>query len=363
MAPRLTPLLLTSELPGTGGVLKTAPEDFLVEELPAYLPSGTGPHTYLWIEKRGLTTEEALVRLCRATGVARDGAGAAGMKDRQAITRQWISLPDVEPAVALAATTPELQVLRAERHGNKLKTGHLRGNRFTIRLRGLRCAQSEAVVRAQAILDRLGALGLPNRYGAQRFGARGDNAEQGRALLRGGDPRNDSRSGGRRDYRRFGRSERRLMVSALQSELFNAYLDGRMRDGALRTVVAGDLLRKRESGGIFAAAEEYLPAVQARLDAGEIDITGPMFGHKMQAPTAGSLSAAREQAVLEQAGMSLEDFAAAGALAEGTRRPLTVPVEDARVELANSPDSIMLWFSLPSGAYATVLVDEIAKPQ
>jgi tRNA(Glu) U13 pseudouridine synthase TruD len=100
-----------------------------------------------------------------------------------------------------------------------------------------------------------------------------------------------------------------------------------------------------------------------RLQAGEIDVTGPMFGHKMQAPPEGSASAAREQAALDRAQLKLADFAAAGALAEGTRRPLTVPVTEASVMLADSPASIMLSFVLPSGAYATVLVDEIAKPQ
>lgn len=353
----MPPLLLTAELPGTGGVLKTAPEDFVVEELPAYLPSGQGPHTFLWIEKRGLTTEEALVRLCRLTGVPREAAGSAGMKDRQAVTRQWVSLPEVEPAIALKIATPELSVLRAERHANKLKTGHLRGNHFTLRLRGLRCPGEEAVARARAILDRLSQHGLPNRFGVQRFGARGDNAAQGRALLANGGSRREEPRG-----RRMGRSERRLMLSALQSELFNAYLEDRMQEGLLRTALVGDLLRKRDSGGIFVGTDADLATTQARLDRGEIDVTGPMFGHKMQAPPPGSAAAAREDAVLARAQMAREDFAAAGALAEGTRRALTVPVENATVALADSPDSIMLSFSLPSGSYATVLVEEIAKP-
>ena len=354
---------ISSLLPGTGGVLKTAPEDFVVEEIPAYLPAGEGTHTFLFIEKRGHTTEEALMKLSRAFGVPRDAMGAAGMKDRQAVTRQWVSLPDVDPATALAFSTPELRVLDAKRHGNKLKTGHLRGNRFTVRLRGLRCAQDEALERARSIMERLAAVGLPNRFGPQRFGARGDNAQKGRELLRGGDPSDDATRDGRRDGRRnsgrLGRIERRLMLSALQAELFNTYLDQRMDDGLLRTPVLGDVLRKRDSGGLFAC--EDLTDAAERLSAGVIDITGPMYGHKMHGPTEGTPSAEREAAMISAAGLAPSDFAAAGALAEGTRRPLTVPVESPTVELADSPDSLTLTFTLSSGAYATVLVDEVVK--
>src|SRR5690349_18985146 len=112
-------------------VFCSTPETFVVEELPAYLPAGEGPHTFLWIEKRGLTTPEAVRRLARALRVPERDVGYAGMKDRHATTRQWVSVPAVDPAVALAAELgAELRVLEARRHGNKLKTGHLKGNRF-----------------------------------------------------------------------------------------------------------------------------------------------------------------------------------------------------------------------------------------
>src|SRR4051812_48164346 len=128
-------MLLTRDLPGTGGVLKTVPEDFVVEEIPAYLPSGEGSHTYLWIEKRGRTTDEAVRALCDALKAKARDAGTAGMKDRHAVTRQWVSVPDVDPARALAVAVDGVKVLLAQRHGNKLKTGHLRGNRFTLVVR------------------------------------------------------------------------------------------------------------------------------------------------------------------------------------------------------------------------------------
>jgi tRNA pseudouridine13 synthase len=349
------PRRITADLPGTGGALKLAPEDFLVEELPAYLPCGEGGHTYLFIEKRGLTTEEALQRLCRGLGVRRDDAGAAGMKDRQAITRQWVSLPAVDPDAALALSTSELRILEARRHGNKLRTGHLRGNRFTITVRGTRMQGEEARARAQEILDALVQRGMPNRYGAQRFGARGDNAGRGRALITDG----EARTGGRR----LGRGEKRLYISAFQSELFNAYLDARIDDGLLRQALPGDVLRRRDSGGLFVVSEAELAEAQGRLDGAQLDVTGPMFGPRMIAPQPGTPAATREDAILTDAGITIAQLGRLGGLAEGTRRPLTVAVEGPSVRLGEAADAIVVSFALPSGAYATVLLDEVVKPE
>ena len=346
MHPRLFP-----SLPNTGGVVKTAPEDFIVEELPAYLPSGEGTHTFVFVEKRGLTTEELIHALCKSTGVARETVGAAGMKDRQAVSRQWLSLPDVDPVAAQMLRGDRWHVLSAARHGNKLKTGHLRGNRFVLTLRGLRCLPDEAVVRATAILDALHATGLPNFFGSQRFGARGDNASRGRALVKG-----DAGT------RHVGRGEKRLLVSAFQSELFNAYLDARLADGLLRTLVSGDVLRKRDSGGLFSPTSTEERDASDRLADCALDVTGPMFGSAMRAPAPASPSFAREETVLTAAGVTTAEFARMGPLGEGTRRPLTVPIDDVEVTSGAEPGTLRLVFSLPSGAYATVLVEELTRP-
>jgi tRNA pseudouridine13 synthase len=245
-------------------------------------------------------------------------------------------------------------VLEAARHGNKLKTGHLRGNRFVLVLRGVHCDQDTAVSRTRAILAALSTSGMPNYFGPQRFGARGDNAARGRAVLEGD-----------RGGRRIARGERRLYVSALQSELFNQVLTARITDGLVRTAVLGDILRKRDSGGLFSVdgnPEATLGDGQARLDAGALDVTGPMFGAKMRAPLPGTPAAEREAAVLSAAGLTRESFAQAGAIAEGTRRALTVPIGEATVEPGDAPDALRLSFALPPGSYATVLLAEIAKP-
>src|SRR5581483_8557237 len=239
--------LTTASLPGTGGLLKSVPDDFVVEGLPAYPPSGDGTHTFLWIEKRALTTDEAMQRVAAALGAdAREG-GAAGMKDRQAVTRQWISLPNVDPDRARGLTLDGVRVLEAARHPHKLRTGHLRGNRFVVTLRGT----TDGVERARAILDALAQRGLANYFGAQRFGARGDNARLGRAIL-------DGKPGPR------SRSQRRLVVSAYQSELFNRYLDRRIADDLLAIAVEGDVLKKTDTGGLFTADAAALADARAR---------------------------------------------------------------------------------------------------
>lgn len=339
---------LTADLPGTGGVLRTLDEDFLVDEEPAYLPSGTGDHVFVRIEKRDLTTRHAVTQIARALGVNERDVGVAGMKDRHAVTRQWISLPPpLTPEAALAITIPGITMLEAARHGNKLKTGHVRANRFVLRVRG---AGAGAAERATAILARLAeAPGAPNWYGEQRFGRDGDNAHKGRELVSGA--------------RRFGKDRKldRLFVSALQSELFNAWLTARMQDGLYRCVLAGDVLHKR-AGGMFVCEDPITD--EARLLAGELALTGPMFGDKMRRPTEGSPAAEREAAVLATAGLEPTAFGKVRALAEGTRRDATIEVANARVtpgETTAEGETFEVGFTLPGGAYATAVMREVMK--
>lgn len=344
-------LLLTADLPGTGGRLKSSPEDFVVEEIPAYAPSGRGDHVFVTIEKRDLTTFEAIRRIAAALGVRDADVGAAGMKDRQAITRQCLSLPKpATPEAALALDVPGVKVIAAARHEHKLRTGHLAGNRFVLVIRGLAVAADEAARRAQAILTRLAKPpGTPNWYGEQRFGSHGDNASRGLALLRG-----EKVSPPPRDGR-----EKRLLLSAYQSELYNSYLEQRVKDGLYAKVITGDILKKVATGGVFETSD---PAVdQPRLDAGEIVPTGPMFGSEMRAPSAGTEAADREATLLGAEHLNADAFARHARLAEGTRRPIAVPLGAPGVRVVD--DAIELTFSLPSGAYATSVAAEVTKAE
>ncbi|HUH01208.1 MAG TPA: tRNA pseudouridine(13) synthase TruD [Kofleriaceae bacterium] len=350
--PTLDQPLLTDDLPGTGGVLRSSPGDFRVIERPAYDAAGEGDHVFATIEKTGLTTFEAIKRIAAALGVAPRDVGSAGMKDRHAITEQRLSLPaPCSPEQVLALELEGIRVLEARRHGHKLRTGHLRGNAFVITIRDTEVDGAEAAARARQILRALTtAPGSPNWYGEQRFGARGDNAAVGRALL--------LRAPLPAGVRAPRGQTRRLMISAYQSQLFNQALHQRMADGLYRRVIEGDLLQKTDTGGIFASED---PAGdQGRLDRGEVVPTGPMFGHRMKAPPAGSAAGAREAAILAAEGLTEPDFARAGKLASGTRRAYAIALgeTDAR---AIEDRAIEVSFELPAGAYATTVLREIVK--
>lgn len=335
---------LTTDLAGTGGTLRTHDDDFVVDEELPYAPSGVGDHVFVRIEKRGMTSPAAARALAHALDVRDRDLGIAGMKDRRAVTRQWMSLPPpVSPEQALAVELPDLRVLEAHRHPHKLRTGHVRANRFVLRVRGVAAGAAE---RARAVLAALAqAPGAPNWYGEQRFGRDGDNAARGKALVTGA--------------RALGRDRRmdRLMVSALQSQLFNDWLVARLADGLYRTVIAGDVLHKR-GGGMFACDD---PATDtARLLAGELVVTGPMFGDRMRSPGDGSPAAAREAAILLREGLDRAAFATVHAIAEGTRRDAAIEVRDAAVTAVDG-STIDVAFALPGGAYATTVMREIMK--
>jgi tRNA pseudouridine13 synthase len=274
--------------------------------------------------------------------------GAAGMKDRHAITRQCLSLPKpATPEAALALKIEGVTILAAARHEHKLRTGHLAGNRFTLTIRELAVAADEATGRASAILARLAKPpGAPNWYGEQRFGMHGDNATRGKALLLGERLTPPPRDG----------REKRFLVSAYQSELFNRYLERRITDGLYARVITGDVLKKTATGGIFETAD---PAVdQPRLDAGEIAPTGPMYGGEMRAPSGGTEAAAREATLLAEEHLTIDAFAKQ----EGTRRPIGVPLVNATAS-QHGDAAVTLMFSLPSGAYATTVAAEVTKAE
>jgi tRNA pseudouridine13 synthase len=342
--------LLTAELPGIGGVLRSSDEDFRVDEIAAYEPSGSGDHVLARIEKRGVTTFEAVRALARALDVPERDIGTAGLKDRRAVSTQLVSFPPPTlPDAVMAVAIPGVRALAAARHPHKLRTGHLRGNRFALRLRSLSVSAIEAADRARRILSRLeSAPGAPNWFGAQRFGRGGKTAEDGRALVLG-------QLSGRRAPRGLAR---RLCVSAYQSLLFNEMLRRRIDDGLFATVIGGDVLKKTDTGGVFAC--EDLAVDQARLDRGELVPTGPMFGHSMMSPADGTEAARRELALLAEQGLNPTSFRALGKIATGTRRALAVRPLEAEVA-AHDDDSIEIRFALPAGSYATAVMREVIK--
>ncbi len=339
----------TADLPGVGGRLRAQLTDFEVEEIPAYEPCGEGDHVYAWIEKREMTTANAVRELAKCLDIRESDIGAAGMKDKYAVTRQLLSLPPpLTPEAVVGCEIEGLKILSAKRHGNKLKTGHLKGNRFILKVRDMDCSLEEAETRAQQIFQRLAAVpGAPNWYGAQRFGRRGGNAKIGKALV------TQSKIEGKAPRGR----QRRLYISAYQSKLFNECLAERMNDNLFSTVLVGDLLQKRDSGGVFASDDASID--QARFDAGEVGLSGPMFGHRMKCAAEGTKASEREARILEREEITLASFSHLSKLANGARRPLSIILDEASATALE--DALEVRFALPSGSYATAIMREIIK--
>ena len=247
----LAPLpFLTSNIPGIGGRIKQVPEDFEVEEIPAYQPSGSGAHLYLWIEKRDMGSEYFVRQIAHRLGIPVGQVGSAGLKDRHAVTRQMVSVPEVVADRLGRLEGEGIRLLQISRHGNKLKAGHLHGNRFRILIRDVDPAAPQ---RLPGLVEAIRRFGLPNHYGPQRFGRGGETVRLGFTLLRGESP-----SGGR-----LTPFLRKLALSAAQSALFNLYLGERLRDGLLRRVLPGDVMAKWPFGGLFVARD--LPVEQHSL--------------------------------------------------------------------------------------------------
>ncbi len=405
---------LTHDVPGIGGVIRQRPEDFLVEELPAYAPSGRGEHMYLFVEKRNLSTFELLDLIAGHFRVRRDAVGYAGLKDRRAITRQVVSVhaPGKKPEDFPMLQDSRVGVLWTDLHTNKLRPGHLRGNRFSIRIRNVKPTDVRV---AKRVLDRLAAVGVPNRFGEQRFGLAENNHLVGRAMLMGDDAaavwalvgplehgrwNADARglvAQGRyaealEAFPRECRTERSLLkalsrgvrpetalrtlpertrnffVSAFQSAVFNAVLDQRLAEDALGALAEGDLAMKHDTRAVFAvdAATASADETRARLARFEISPSGPMWGPGMI--RASGRTARVELDALLAAGVTEAHLAAFArnhpGLIEGARRPLRVPVGLPEYEggVDEHGPFVRVAFELPRGSFATVVLREIMKP-
>ena len=397
-------------------MLKQRPTDFVVEEVPAYAASGDGEHLLIEIEKTGMTTFQAIDLIAKRLKVPRRDIGYAGLKDANAVTRQWLTVRGSNLEAVDAAASDDLKILFAEKHRNKLRVGHLRGNRFTIRVRDV---DPMKVVTLTPALQTLAQRGVPNYFGEQRFGRRDRNDELGLAYARrdsaevlsillgrpestDGEDESTAREAyefGDLDlaYARWPRRDRDepaalrrlidgrtpdeavdaidrrvvgLWLSALQSRVFNAVVAERIHgiDGLLD----GDIAFKHDNGASFRVADTA--AERPRLEQFEISATGPIFGARMMPPF--GLASAAEGAALVRAGLPIDTINAVytpsecattpawlDGLGPGARRPLRVRPEGLRAEAGIDEHGpyILLAFALPPGAYATVLLRELMR--
>jgi tRNA pseudouridine13 synthase len=260
---------------------------------------------------------------------------------------------DPERALGLAGTgtideSPGVTILAAARHPHKLRVGHLRGNRFEMVLTGTASDDDVAALRAR--FADLAAHGVPNRYGEQRFGADADNSARGLALLRGERHEHDKR-------------KRKLLLSALQSAVFNRALELRATRGALTGVLLGDVLKKTDTGGLFVTTDPE--ADQRRVDAGEVIPTAPLPGGRETEPPPGTPARALEDEAIASVGATRDDFTRRGRDLPGARRPVLLRLADPAFaeEPSDGPGTraVRLRFTLPAGGYATVVMSSLTS--
>ena len=409
------PLYRSAGVAGIGGALKQREEDFMVDELPLYPPSGHGEHLMLFVEKRGLSTLHMAGVLARHFGVHVRDIGYAGLKDKQAITRQHITVhvPGKGPEDFPSLQHDRINILWVDLHDRKLRRGHLAGNGFSIRVRQVSPQGALHAHRTLAILEQ---KGMANTFGEQRFGHWDTNHRIGRALVLGDwqgacdlllgptpDGQSDdsrtayaegnlkaafealpkSAEGERRvldalvygksprhAIERLGRTETGFMVSALQSAIFNAVLRERMKAGTLDNLLEGDVAAlhgARRTTFVVSAEEAQSSEMTERLSKLELSPTGPMWGPQMR--MAAGVPGEIEREALSMFGVTPEDFERfarknKGAL-DGDRRPLRVPLMYPQVEGGADEHGtyVRCGFELPRGSFATEAMAEVMKPE
>lgn len=320
--------------PGTGGELRQQLEDFQVEEIPAYPLSGEGEHLYLYLEKRGVTTAHMVRELGSQLGIKEKQMGVAGLKDKHALTRQWISIPAKFEHKLDRFVLDGVQILQTDRHTNKLGLGHLQGNRFMVRVREA-AGQAE---RAEQLLQQLMRQGVPNYFGPQRFGLQGLNAEEGVRVLTGESKVRDPRV-------------KRFLISSVQSLIFNHFVSLRLQRNLFNAVLVGDMAKKHDTGGVFMVEDAAVESVRAA--AGEISATGTLFGKKTKPLTGGAGELERE--ALATFHLSPETFAGR----RGDRRLTRIFLKEASIEATE--DGYRANLVLPKGSFATSVLRELMK--
>lgn len=406
---------LTHDIPGIAGRLRERPEDFIVDEIPLSNPAGSGEHIHLLVQKRDMSTLDMVGVIARHFRVPRTAVGFAGLKDKRAVARQVVSVhaPGKKPEDFPSLDHPSIEIQWADLHTSKLRRGHLEGNRFSIRIRGVRPTDA---LHARRVLQTLVRSGVPNRFGEQRFGFLGNNHAVGACLAKG-DAAGAARqmlgvTGWRPEahaqarelfeegrfqeamalYPPKARAERLVLLklskgqdparalravdpdtrsfyfSAFQSAVFNAVLDARIASGRLAALVPGDIAARHAERGVFRVdpATAADPATLDRLARVEISATGPMWSARLMRAE-GEIDAS-EVGALNAAGLTIDDLErfeqTSDFRPEGERRAFRAPIREPDVEggVDEHGPYVRVGFILPRGSFATVALREIMKP-
>lgn len=322
------------------GRLRSVPEDFHVEEVLGFEPDGAGGHALLTVEKRGANTGWVAAQLARVAGVSPRDVGSSGHKDRNAVTLQAFTLPwpvqaALEPCLAFAGEG--WRVVRAIRHGRKLRPGSHRANRFALRVRDVGGDAGALRSRLEVIARR----GVPNYFGPQRFGREGSNLARARRWAESGAAPRD-------------RSARNFALSAARSAIFNAVVAERVRAGSWASLLPGEavVLDGRRS---FFLASGIDAELVARCEAMDVHPSAPLWGR--------GVSPAAEAALAVEAAVAADEPALCALLEsqglDQERRSLRLPVRD--LEWSLDEKILTLRFELPRGTFATAVLHEIVE--
>lgn len=317
--------------------IREQPEDFRVDEVLGFAPGGGGEHLFVCIEKRQANTAWIAKQLAKWAGIAPMGVGYAGLKDRHAVTRQWFSL-HLPKRIAPATPFEDAEAVLIEQiwHNRKLPRGALKGNRFHLRLRGVDGAR-EAI---EQRLAEIAARGVPNYFGAQRFGRDGRNLQAAEAMFAG---------------RRVDREERSILLSSARSAIFNAVLGARVQRGDWDRLVEGEVCMLDGSHSVF-GPEPITPQLIERAQRMDIHPTGPLWG-------AGALRSADGLAELETRGAALFEALRAGLESvdlKQERRALRLPVRELKWQFEDA-QTLQIEFFLPAGAFATSVLEALGE--
>ena len=321
----------------SSAVFKSTPGDFEVEEDLGFEPSGDGEHLFLWVEKSGLGTLELIERLARENALPPSLFGHSGLKDKHALTRQWLSLHLPGKASPITAASGDgYRILRQLRHHKKLRPGTHRSNSFRVCLRRFDALPDETRQQIESVARQ----GFANYFGRQRFGRQQDNVRQALAQL---------------GKRRLPRSRKSLYLSSLRSHLFNQILAQRIRLGHWRDPVDGDVFMLRGSHSIFSDALDA--DLIARYRSMDISSCASLYG-------AGRNLMSAQAFEIEQ-----QQFARHGEITDCLdrhdsklqMRPLRVAADSFDYDYDATAATLRLELSLPTGSYVTTLLDHFVE--
>lgn len=401
---------------GIGGEIRTEYEDFYVEEIPEHLPSGTGPNTWILIEKIGRNTLDVVLDIAKEFKISRKRMGFAGMKDKSALTRQWLCVSNIEASEleGLEDKLYNVKVIEIKQNEKKLRIGQLIGNKFRIIIRNTENPEND-VKTANNILNKLERMGVPNYYGWQRFGKNRPNTHKvGEYIVQNnikgavdsyiGNPYPEEKNHIKfaRQYYDDGKLEeayesmpagmryekmmlrelmkqkhkkgelnetsykialeslpkplKRMFVHAYQSYLFNKVVSERSKLGIDKYVPEDIIIDNKE----HLVHEFDINNINERIKSFEVHATAPLYGTKV--PLAGGMVGEIEQNILNKEGIKLEDFKCPKTPklgSHGLRRAIRFKIWD--VSAVKTLEGIQTEFSIPKGCYATAVLREIMK--